>query len=104
MPNEVTLWDKIIGTWAVAAGASLLYSFARTYHGRRRYLYLLCFALWAGAWGINRLRIDPLFPGWLLWLLFGAGLIAMFSDSVRRYRETAARLQRERRERLNGDE
>lgn len=100
MPYEVTWWDRIIGTWAVAAGVSLLFTFFRTYGAQQRYLYLLGLGLWAGAWGINRLRSVPLFPGWLLWLLFLLGIAVMLADSIRRYRETAARLRQERRDRL----
>ena len=88
----------------MAAGVSLLFTFFRTYRGRPRYLYLLGLGLWAGAWGINRLRSVPLFPGWLLWLLFLLGIGVMLTDSARRYRETAARLRQERRDRLTGGE
>lgn len=99
MPEVVTWWDRIIGTWAAAAGISLLFTFARHYRARFRYVYLAFLGLWALLWGVQRMRTAPLAPHWLFWLLFALGIATMLADSVRRYRESSARLRRERRER-----
>lgn len=84
----------------IAAGVSLLFVFFRQYRARARYVYVFFLGCWAGLWGLNRLRGEMLTPGWLLWLIFLLGIVAMLRDSVLRYRATSAELHAQRLERL----
>ncbi|HEY3413693.1 MAG TPA: hypothetical protein VGM51_11665 [Armatimonadota bacterium] len=95
-----TLWDKIIGTWAVAAGISLTFTFFKQYRAGLRYIYLLLIGIWIGLWGVQALRHAEIIPRWAMWALFGLGMITMLRDSARRYRETSAALRAERIARL----
>jgi hypothetical protein len=94
------LFDRIIGTWAVAGGISLVFTFFKQYRARVRYIYVALIGAWAILWGLQCMRHEDLAPRWALWLVFLSGLAAMVADSVRRYRETSTRLRRERLERL----
>ena len=95
-----TLWDKIIGTWAVAAGISLAFTFFKQYRARPRYIYLVLIGVWIGLWGIQALRHSAVVPRWAMWVMFGLGMLTMLRDSARRYRETSDSLRAERIARL----
>lgn len=95
-----SLLDKIIGTWAVAAGISLTVTFFKQYRARMRFVYLGLFGIWIGVWGIQTLRHADMVPRWAMWALFCLAMLTMVRDSVRRYRETSDALRAERIARL----
>lgn len=101
MATDLTWWDKILATWAIAAGVSLLYSYFRVYRGRARYLYLFSFGAWAVFWGANHFSALPLLPPFTLPAMFVLSIALMLADSLRRYRETNAQLRQENQDRLN---
>jgi peptidoglycan/LPS O-acetylase OafA/YrhL len=99
MPN---LLNIILGTWAVVAGISLVFTFFKQYRGRARYLYLFFFGMWAGLWGVGALRHQEVATRGMMWLIVLVAVGLMLADSVRRYRETRRRLSEERVARLRG--
>ena len=95
----ITPLERIVGLWAAITGVSLTFAFVSIYR-RRRYLYVLFLGLAALTWSVNLLGEDSVsISAWIPWMLFASGVLLMFGDSVRRYRETYQRITEEKRRR-----